>query len=258
MNEIQIYTNPDFGDIRTIDEDGKVLFCGNDVATALGYKSPKDAISAHCKGAVKRRTLTLGGEQDMLFISEGDIYRLTVRSKLPGAEKFETWVFDEVIPSIRKTGGYIPSEGLSDSEILARAVLIAQKTIEEKDRMIAMQAQKIEKDKPKVELAEAITASNTDIRVGALAKILKQNGIDIGQNRLFAWMRDNGYLIKQKGKSYNLPTQKSMDMELMRVKETPVQIGKGENCQTVTAFTPIVTMQGQAYFVDLFLRSGGY
>lgn len=105
MSELIIFNNPEFGQIRTIEEDGKVLFCGSDVAKALGYKRPKDAVSAHCKGAVKRRTLTNGGEQEMNFIPEGDIYRLAARSELPGADQFERWIFDEVLPSIRKNGG---------------------------------------------------------------------------------------------------------------------------------------------------------
>ena len=106
MNELQIFQNPQFGKVRTVTENGVTLFCGKDVATALGYKRPKDAIAAHCKGAVKRRTLTSGGEQDMLCIPEGDIYLLAARSELPGADAFERWIFDEVIPSIRKTGSY--------------------------------------------------------------------------------------------------------------------------------------------------------
>lgn len=106
MNDLQVFNNPRFGEIRTITENGKTLFCGADIAKALGYKRPKDAIAAHCKGAVKRRTLTSGGEQEMNFISEGDIYRLAAKSELPGADEFESWIFDEVIPSIRKTGSY--------------------------------------------------------------------------------------------------------------------------------------------------------
>lgn len=123
MNELKIFQNPQFGDVRTITENGVTLFCGADVARALGYKRPKDAIAAHCKGAVKRRTLTSGGEQEMNFIPEGDIYRLAARSELPGADAFERWIFDEVLPSIRKTGGYaLPKDypaalrALADSE----------------------------------------------------------------------------------------------------------------------------------------------
>lgn len=136
MNDLQIFNNPHFGEVRTITEDGKTLFCGNDVATALGYKRPKDAIAAHCKGAVIRRLLTNGGEQDMKFIPEGDIYRLAARSELPGADDFERWIFDEVLPRIRKEGGYIA--GVSSSEeLLAKALLAAQRALEGQTARIA-------------------------------------------------------------------------------------------------------------------------
>lgn len=122
MNELMIFNNPEFGEIRTITEDGKTLFCGSDVAKALGYKRPNEAITAHCKGTVKRRTPTKGGEQEMLFIPEGDIYRLAAKSELPGADKFESWIFDEVLPSIRKTGGYaLPKDYPSALRALADA-----------------------------------------------------------------------------------------------------------------------------------------
>lgn len=138
MNELMIFDNPKFGNIRTIEEDGGVLFCGSDAARALGYKRPKDAIAAHCKGAVKRRTHTEGGEQEMVFVREGDIYRLAARSKLPGAEEFERWIFDEVIPSVRKSGGYIKGqENMTPQELMAAALLMAQKTIEARDVRIA-------------------------------------------------------------------------------------------------------------------------
>lgn len=106
MNELKVFNNPEFGKVRTITEHGKTLFCGNDVAKALGYKRPADAITAHCKGSVIRRLPTNGGKQDMKFIPEGDIYRLAAKSELPGADEFESWIFDEVLPSIRKTGQY--------------------------------------------------------------------------------------------------------------------------------------------------------
>ena len=121
MKELKIFTNPDFGEIRTLEENGTVLFCGSDVAVALGYAKPRNAIGTHCKGALKRGILTAGGNQEMTFIPEGDVYRLIARSKLPGAEQFERWVFDEVLPSIRKNGGYIVG------------LLVAKKTIEEKE-----------------------------------------------------------------------------------------------------------------------------
>ena len=139
MNELQIFQNPKFGEIRTIEENGKVLFCGADVAKALGYKRPNDAISAHCRGTVKRRiTDSIGREQEMNFIPEGDVYRLAAKSELPSAEQFESWIFDEVLPSIRKTGGYIMGqEEMSDLELLSRAVLVAQNQIAQRDAKIS-------------------------------------------------------------------------------------------------------------------------
>ena len=139
MNELQIFQNPEFGEIRTIEENGKVLFCGTDVAKALGYKNPTKAIADHCKGTVERRANdSLGRQQNMKFIPEGDIYRLAAKSELPSAERFESWIFDEVLPSIRKTGGYIMGqEEMSDLELLSRAVLVAQNQIAQRDAKIS-------------------------------------------------------------------------------------------------------------------------
>lgn len=117
MNEIKIFENTEFGSVRTIEENGKVMFCGSDVAKALGYKEPHKAISRHCKGGMKRPTPTNGGLQETIFISEGDIYRLAAKSELPGADKFESWIFDEVLPSIRRTGGYQISQSRPDKDM---------------------------------------------------------------------------------------------------------------------------------------------
>lgn len=137
MNEIQFFDSTEFGSIRVVEEDGKFLFCGSDVAKALGYSRPNEAVSAHCKGTVKRRTPTTSGVQEMLFIPEGDVYRLISRSKLPAAVRFEVWVFDEVLPSIRKHGGYVAGqEELTDAELLANAMLVANRVIEDRERQI--------------------------------------------------------------------------------------------------------------------------
>lgn len=137
-NKLTVFNNADFGEIRTLEENGTVLFCGIDVATALGYSKPRNALATHCKGALKRGALTDGGIQEMSFIPEGDVYRLIARSKLPTAERFESWVFDEVLPSIRKNGGYIAGqETLSPEELMAKALLVAQKTIEEKNALLS-------------------------------------------------------------------------------------------------------------------------
>mgnify|MGYP004493164665 CR=1 FL=1 len=223
MNELQIFNSPEFGDIRTVEIDGKPYFVANDVAKSLGYKRPADAVTAHCKGSVKHRYLTEGGKQEVKVIPEGDVYRLISRSKLPSAEKFERWVFDEVIPSIRKNGGYIlGQETLSDEELMAKAILVAQKKIAERDKIIEKQRLKIEADKPKTIFADAVSTSHTSILIGDLAKLICQNGVQTGQKRLFQWMRENGYLMKS-GASYNMPMQRYLEQGLFEVKESSVQ-----------------------------------
>ncbi len=250
MNELQIFNSEEFGDIRTVEIDGKPYFVANDVARALGYKRPADAVTAHCKGSVKHRYLTDGGEQELKVIPEGDIYRLTVRSKLPSAEKFEKWVFDEVIPSIRTNGGYIAGqETLSDDELMAKAILVAQKTIEHKNQIIEQQKAKIEQDRPKTIFADAVSASHTSILIGDLAKLICQNGYQIGQKRLFQWMRDNGYLMVS-GSSRNMPKQKYVEQGLFEIKESNVQNPDGS--VRITRTTK-VSGKGQLYFVNKFL-----
>lgn len=238
----QIFNNPEFGELRTIEEGDKIYFVASDAAKMLGYKRPADAVTAHCKGSVKRRLPTNGGTQEMKVIPEGDLYRLIANSELPSAERFESWVFDEVLPAIRKTGGYhVPQ---SPEEQMAQGLLAAQKLLAEKDK-------RIEEMRPKEIFADAVSVSKTDILIGDLAKLIKQNGHDIGQKRLFAWLREKGYLIKRKGLDWNMPTQKAMEMKLFRVKETVVTHSDGH---TTVNKTPKVTGKGQVYFVNKFLR----
>lgn len=250
MNDIQIFRNPDFGEVRTIEENGTVLFCGNDVAKALGYAKPQNAISVHCKGALKRGTLTGGGEQEMSFIPESDLYRLVFSSKLPTAEKFTDWVTTEILPSIRKHGAYMTENTLENmiaSPEFGIKLLTALQ--EEREQRVKLEA-KVESDAPKVLFADAVNASHTTILVGELAKLLKQNGKDIGQNRLFAYLRDNGYLIKRSGRDYNMPTQRSMERGWFTIKERTVQEPNGS---ISVKKTPLVTGKGQQYFINLFL-----
>lgn len=250
MNELQIFNSPEFGDIRTVEIDGKPYFVANDVARALGYVETAKAIRTHCKGVSEMDIPSKGGIQCMKVIPEGDIYRLIVRSKLPSAEKFETWVFDEVIPSIRKNGGYIVGqETLSDEELMAKAILVAQKKIAERDKIIEKQRLKIEADKPKTIFADAVSTSHTSILIGDLAKLICQNGVQTGQKRLFQWMRENGYLMKT-GASYNMPMQRYIEQGLFEVKESSVQNPDGS--VRVTRTTK-VTGKGQLYFINKFL-----
>lgn len=250
MNELQVFNSPEFGDIRTVEIDGKPYFVANDVARALGYVETAKAIRTHCKGVSEMDIPSKGGIQCMKVIPEGDIYRLIVRSKLPSAEKFETWVFDEVIPSIRKNGGYIVGqETLSDEELMAKAILVAQKKIAERDKIIEKQRLKIEADRPKTIFADAVSTSHTSILIGDLAKLICQNGVQTGQKRLFQWMRENGYLMKT-GASYNMPMQRYIEQGLFEVKESSVQNPDGS--VRVTRTTK-VTGKGQLYFINKFL-----
>lgn len=244
MNELQIFNNEEFGDIRTVTIDNEPWFVGKDVAEALGYAEPRSAVSKkveECDRGVAEME-TPSGKQKMTTINESGLYALIFGSKLESAKRFKHWVTSEVLPSIRKTGGYDMKQP-QGKELLALAVLGAQKTIEE-------QTAQIEEMKPHAILGQAITTANTSILVGDLAKILRQNGVDIGAQRLFGWMRENGYLIKRKGSDWNLPTQKSMDMGLFEIKES-VHID-GNGCNKISR-TPKVTGKGQQYFINKFL-----
>lgn len=250
MNEVQIFNSDEFGEIRTIAKDGKTYFVGSDVAKALGYAIPHKAVQTHCKGVLKWNIPTTSGNQGALLITEGDLYRLIMKSKLPSAEKFESWVMDEVLPSIRKNGGYISGqETLSDDELLAKALMVAQNKIAERDKIIEQKQAKIEQMKPKEIFADAVATSRTSILIGDLAKLICQNGVQIGQKRLFEWLRSNGYLIKL-GTSRNMPTQRYVEQGLFEVKESNVQNPDGS--VRITRTTK-VTGKGQLYFVNKFL-----
>jgi anti-repressor protein len=253
LNEIQVFNNTEFGEIRTAEIEGKPYFMATDIAKALGYSRPNDAISAHCRATVKHSTPISGKMQEVNFIPEGDVYRLIARSKLPQAEKFEKWVFDEVLPSIRKTGGYIAGqEHMTDDELLANAILVAQRKIAERDKVIQAQNDTITELKPKAVFADAVSSSKTSILIGDMAKLLRQNGIEIGQKRLFDWLRNNGYLIKRKGSDWNMPTQRSVEMGLFEIKESTHLDGNGCN---ITTKTSKVTGKGQVYFINKFLKA---
>ncbi len=185
------------------------------------------------------------------FIPENIFYRLAMKAKNETAEKFQALVADEIIPSIRRTGGYIVGQdSLTDDELIAKALIVAQNKIAERDRLIREKQKRIEEMRPKEIFADAVSVSNTSILIGELAKILKQNGIDIGQNRLFGWMRDNGYLIKRKGTDYNMPMQKSMEIGLFEIKERTITNPDGSVRITKTV---LVTGKGQQYFINKFL-----
>lgn len=249
--DLQFFKNDGCGEIRVVEENGKVWFCGLDVAKALGYSNTKDAIARHCKGVVKRDALTNGGVQSLSFIPEGDVYRLITHSKLPTAQKFESWVFDEVIPSIHKHGAYMTGETLEKALTSPDFLIeLATKLKEEQAKRIELE-NKIEEDKPRVLFAQAVETSKSSILVGELAKIIRQNGVNIGPRRLFEWLRNNGYLMKT-GSSRNLPTQSAMDAGLFEIKESTVNNADG----TIRINkTTKVTGKGQTYFVNKFLAA---
>ena len=253
MTDIQIFSNPQFGEIRTLaDEANEPLFCASDVCKALGYINPRKAVADHVdEGDVtKRDTPTTSGVQTMTFVNESGLYSLIFGSKLDSAKAFKKWVTSEVLPTIRKTGGYIVAKADDTPEmIMARAVIVAQATIEKQNKQIAEQSAKIEADAPKVLFAEAVTGSKSTCLIGELAKLITQNGYKIGQNRLFEWMRENGYLGKR-GEYYNIPNQQYMEMGLFDVKKTV----HDENGVLVTKTTTKVTGKGQQYFINKFLH----
>lgn len=246
MNELQIFENSEFGSVRTVEVDGKTYFVANDVAKALGYVETAKAVRTHCKGVSEMDIPSNGGIQKMKIIPEGDIYRLVIKSQLPTAEKFERWVFDEVLPSIRKHGMYAEDELLDNPDLL---ISVAQKLKEERERNKALKAEN-DRMKPKEIFADAVATSHTSILIGDLAKLIKQNGVDIGQKRMFAWLRDNGYLIKRNGSDWNMPTQKSMELGLFEVKESTVNNPDGS---VRINRTTKVTGKGQQYFINKFL-----
>lgn len=249
--DLQIFNNTEFGSVRTAIVDDEPMFCLADVCKALeiaNVGNVRQRLSA--KGIRTMDTPTKGGTQKMIFINEANLYKTIFQSRKDSAERFTDWVTSEVLPSIRKNGGYIAGqETMTDDELLAKALMVANNKIAERDRIIEHQKAKIEYDRPKTIFADAVATSNTSILVGDLAKIICQNGVQIGQKRLFAWLRDNGYLMKS-GSSYNMPIQRYVQQGLFEVKERSIQNPDGSVRITIT---PKVTGKGQLYFVNKFL-----
>ena len=243
--EIQIFKHEKFGNIRTINKNGEPWFVGKDVAEVLGYADTRKAIRMHVDDDDKGGDIlsTPGGRQQITIINESGLYSLILSSKLPQAKEFKRWVTNEVLPQIRKTGGYIPLNDCEDTgEIMARALMIAQRTIEQKDALLEMQ-------KPKVRFAEAVTGSDDSILIGELAKLITQNGYEIGRTRLFDWLRRNGYLFKNSTE----PIQKWVEKGLFETKVSLIHTHHGEH----EVLTTKVTGKGQRYFIDVFLSGRG-
>lgn len=253
MNDIMTFTNKEFGTMHSIIKNNEPWFMGKDAADALKYTNTPKAIRDHVDGEDKltERIVLSGQKREVIFINESGLYSLILSSKLPTAKKFKHWMTSEVLPAIRKTGGYIPvNPGMSDMEVLARAVLISQKTIgvlKEENKKLETENEAM---KPKALFADAYAATKDGILVGTMAKMLRQNGVDIGQKRLFRILREKGYLMKF-GTEKNMPTQRSMDRGWFRIKARTITTPDGSSWSTRTV---LVTGKGQQYFVNLFLK----
>lgn len=248
---LQIFTNEEFGNVRTVVKGEDVWFVGRDIALALGYSNPNDALSKHVFEEDKAGIAIRDSRQNrtLTFINESGVYALVFGSKLESAKRFKKWVTSEVLPSIRKHGAYM-TENTIEKALTSPDFLIqlATKLKEEQEARHALELV-VEESKPKVLFADAVTSSPTSVLVGNLAKVLRQNGINIGSRRLFAWLRENGYLIKRMS-DRNMPTQRSMEAGLFEIKETVTN-----NC---IHRTPMVTGKGQLYFVNKFLKDKVY
>lgn len=251
MNELQIFSNPEFGEVRTVILNGEPLFIAVDVCRALEIGNSRmatDRLDDDEKDVIS--TDTPGGKQNFTAITESGLYALVLGSRKPEAKVFKRWITHEVIPTIRKTGGYVSNEQAFVDTYLPFADETTKAMFSQTLNALRQANTKIEQDKPKVLFAESVTASHTSILVGELAKLMKQNGIEIGQNRLFAWLRDNGYLIRRQGVDYNMPSQRSMEMGLFEIKETSISHADGH---VTVSKTPKVTGRGQVYFINKFL-----
>lgn len=248
---IQVFESADFGAIRTLTENGEPWFAATDIAKALGYgHTPHMTRRLDLDEKGVRSVDTPGGKQSLTVISEAGLYSAVLGSKLPEAKAFKRWVTHEVLPAIRRDGGYMaakPDE--TPEEVMARALRIADETMRrQKERIESLSSANAEM-RPKALFADAVAASESTCLVGELAKMLRQNGVEIGQNRLFDWLRERGYLGKG-GSNRNVPTQASMDMGLFRIKETAVTHSDG---RVTINRTPKVTGKGQVYFVQKLL-----
>lgn len=246
MNEIQTFTSDEFGTIRTtVDESGEPWFLAKDVCDALGIRSDtvRKIVDADDVSETNPNSVGVAGGRSPLIVSEAGFYSLVMKSRKPEAKAFQRWVTHEVLPTIRKQGGYMAvRKDETPEETMARALFIAKDALDRKDRELA-------ELRPKALFADAVGASDGTCLVGEFAKMLKQNGVNIGQNRLFEWLRDNEYLGKS-GSNRNVPTQRAMEMGLFRIKESTIVHSDGH---VTLNRTPKLTGKGQRYFLDKFL-----
>ncbi|WP_276695013.1 phage antirepressor [Dialister invisus] len=253
MNDLKVFNNLEFGAIRVFERENTPWFVGKDVADILGYQNGSRDINRHVDEEDRHKVMFFDGNQDKetIIINESGLYSLILSSKMPNAKKFKHWVTSEVLPTIRKHGAYMTEETI-EKAITSPDFLIklATNLKEEKEKRLAAERQ-IEADRPKVTFANAVNVSKDGMLIGMLAKLLHQNGVDIGQKRLFQWMRDNGYLMKS-GADRNMPTQKARELGLFKVKERAIDNPDGSVRLTRTT---LVTGKGQEYFINKFLSA---
>lgn len=246
-NEIKIFENKEFGKVRVQEINNNIFFVAKDVCEALDIKNTTQAIQRLDED--ERTMLNIGRQGSTNLVNEYGLYNLVLASRKPEAKEFKRWITHDIIPSIRKHGAYMTSEKIE--EVLSNPdtiIKLAMDLKEERKQRLQLQ-ETIEVNKPKVLFAESVETSKTSILVGELAKILRQNGHEIGQNRLYDWLRNNNYLISRKGTDYNMPTQKSMNLGLFEIKETSITHADGHISVNKT---PKVTGKGQIYFINKF------
>lgn len=246
MNEIiEVFNNAEFGSIRTAKINNDIYFVGKDVADALGYVDTNKAVSMHVDDEDKKlndKTSPSFGQRGATLINESGLYSLVLSSKLESAKRFKRWITADVLPALRRTGSY----SLNIPQTLPEALRAYADEVEQHNKTRAL----VEAQRPKVIFADAVSSSDTDILIGDLAKLLNQNGHNIGQNRLFERLRNEGFLISRKGNSYNMPTQRAMELGLFRIKETAITHSDG---RVSLNKTPKVTGKGQQYFINRFI-----
>lgn len=243
MNELQVFNNAMFGNVRVLLQGDEPWFVAKDVADTLGYQNGSRDVNRHTDEEDRTKTMLFDGNQnkETILINESGLYSLVLSSKLPNAKQFKRWVTSDVLPSLRKYGSY----SMDIPKTLPDALKAYANEIEAHNQTKAL----LEEQKPKVLFADAVSTSDTDILIGDLAKLLNQNGHNIGQNRLFERLRNEGFLISRKGSSYNSPTQRAMEMGLFRIKETAITHSDG---RVSLNKTPKVTGKGQLYFINRY------
>lgn len=247
MNDIQVFKNDQFGQVRAArGKNGEPVFVAKDICAILDLGNPRSSIALLDDDEKGVHSVdTPGGKQQMTTVTEPGFYKLVMRSRKPEAKAFQRWVTHEVLPALRRDGGYMVARDETPEQTMARAVLLAQATIDRQKSRIA-------ELEPKALFADAVAASDGTCLVGELAKMMRQNGVDVGQNRLFAMLREDGYLGNV-GQNRNVPTQRAMDLGLFRIKETAVTHSDGH---VTLSRTPKVTGKGQRYFLERYGKTG--